>query len=100
MSDDDKLTVADPRDQNRSHNWSYDRIVELALVGILAAVGVFQVCIYLRQANIMDKQTAISDKQTAISALSQRASVVFSRLDVKMVFDPRTQLDYRPHLGK
>jgi hypothetical protein len=60
-------------------------MLELALVTVLAGVGVFQVCIYWRQADIMDKQANIAATQNRIVETSGRACI-----NVDLTKDPTT----------
>jgi hypothetical protein len=80
------VAIVHPKNHSGGSNWSRDRIIELALVGVLAGVGVFQVCIYWRQADIMDKQANIAVTQNHIVETSGRAFI-----NVDLTKDP-TQL--------
>jgi hypothetical protein len=46
--------------------------IEVALTFFLATVGIGQICVYLRQASIMDAQTGISERQLKIQSAEQR----------------------------
>lgn len=54
-------------------SWGWQAIFSLLLV----IVGAFQICIYLRQANIAETQAKISRTQTSDSRIEKRASVFF-----------------------
>jgi hypothetical protein len=59
------------------------RWVEIATLIILVVVGPLQICIYWRQATIMQSQADIADKQVRISAATERANVIFE--DIKVI---------------
>ena len=73
---------SEPANNHRGSNWSFDRILELALIAVLALVGVGQLCVYRQQAAIMDTQSKILRKQTDVSEAAQRAFVVVDGMKV------------------
>lgn len=78
----------------RRSNWSVDRIAELALISVLAAVGVGQLCTYRRQADIMDKQASIAATQNKIAESMGRAFVSPSiRIDDASIVIPSKGLN-------
>jgi hypothetical protein len=68
-----------------------DRRLELALIGVLAVAAVLQLCVYYRQAGIMDKQAEISARQTEIAQSQMRPWVSAApNIEIKddLVHDP------------
>jgi hypothetical protein len=59
--------------------------IEIVLGIALAIIGIFQVCIYIRQADIMDRQAIIASDTNALTKSIQRAFIVISDFNLEPV---------------
>jgi hypothetical protein len=63
--------------------------VEIVLAVALIVVGGAQVCIYLRQASIMDKQATIAEEQTRLAKINERAFIFKNEIDLISTLDEK-----------
>ncbi|MFZ0204730.1 MAG: hypothetical protein WAL59_01150, partial [Roseiarcus sp.] len=69
--------------QSQPNRWDWiGRIIEIAFLGLLVVIGFLQVCVYNRQAGIMDSQTKIIDAQQKLGEASERAWTDISKIEI------------------